>query len=363
MTQKNVRQFTSVDVQALSSFNSLNFTEKELNQADIFQWIIENKIQPYQLKQLLEKQNIEIKSPLWTFSGRMGQLLTELPDGMKVYIAGEYEDFYDPDFKIYNDIVIEKPNGEIELWNYPKAQFPPTDFYAAHYDEQTHSIFLIGNLGYPETRKEGITQVLKVKLKSMDIERLECFGQVPSWLNHHEMSVINDDELIFYNGYVIKEKKYLRNLYTWKLNLRTLEWTFPEQILFDHWTLKSKNYYGFPLFECSQLLWDEKHWKDEKFEQTKVEIIERYGMLPDYKTYSQLFYPFEDTQISHDECEYRKHICSSQGYTFYCFEDDDLIEVIFPNTIPVYFQQIVINDLKSKLKQISGHDVVAEKVM
>ena len=45
--------------------------------------------------------------PVWCFS-RFGTSLTELPDGRFVQIGGEHEDFYDPDFCIYNDVTVQK---------------------------------------------------------------------------------------------------------------------------------------------------------------------------------------------------------------------------------------------------------------
>ena len=43
----------------------------------------------------------ESRDPVWCFI-RIGSTLTKLPDGRIVCIGGEHEDFYDPDFCIYN---------------------------------------------------------------------------------------------------------------------------------------------------------------------------------------------------------------------------------------------------------------------
>ena len=58
----------------------------------------------------------------------MGQSQTELPDGRLICVAGEHEDSYDPDFHIYNDVVVFDPSGEYEIYGYPQNVFPPTDF-------------------------------------------------------------------------------------------------------------------------------------------------------------------------------------------------------------------------------------------
>ena len=46
--------------------------------------------------------------PRWSFD-RFGQSVTELPDGRIYYLGGEHEDFYMPDFQIYNDLVVVHP--------------------------------------------------------------------------------------------------------------------------------------------------------------------------------------------------------------------------------------------------------------
>ncbi len=55
----------------------------------------------------------------WCFE-RLGQSVTVLPEGRRVFIAGEHEDNYDPDFHIYNDVAIWSPDGTIEVLGYPK---------------------------------------------------------------------------------------------------------------------------------------------------------------------------------------------------------------------------------------------------
>ena len=71
--------------------------------------------------------------PVWCFD-RFGQSMTILPDGRRIFIAGEHEDWYDPDFFIYNDVVVISTNGDIEhIFGYPIEVFPPTDFHAAAY--------------------------------------------------------------------------------------------------------------------------------------------------------------------------------------------------------------------------------------
>src|SRR5690606_30371083 len=55
------------------------------------------------------------RPPGWCFH-RFGQSSTALPDGRVVLIAGEHEDHYDPDFHIYNDVVVRHPDGRLEIF-------------------------------------------------------------------------------------------------------------------------------------------------------------------------------------------------------------------------------------------------------
>merc|ERR1719473_2000472 len=73
--------------------------------------------------------------PVWTFH-RFGRTVTQLPCGRLVMIGGEHEDYYHPDFCIYNDVGIFTPgqgaeDGSIEILGYPRSVFPPTDFHSA----------------------------------------------------------------------------------------------------------------------------------------------------------------------------------------------------------------------------------------
>lgn len=48
-----------------------------------------------------EDPSAEPSGPVWCFD-RLGSTRTELPDGSFVFIGGEHEDRWDPDFYIYN---------------------------------------------------------------------------------------------------------------------------------------------------------------------------------------------------------------------------------------------------------------------
>jgi hypothetical protein len=101
--------------------------------------------------------------PIWTFE-RYGATRTELSDGRIICIGGEHEDYYDPDFHIYNDVVVFGPEDKIEIYDYPKEIFPPTDFHTAN--PVGDKIIVIACLGNVEDRRPGFTLVYSVDTAS-----------------------------------------------------------------------------------------------------------------------------------------------------------------------------------------------------
>ncbi len=116
--------------------------------------------------------------PVWCFD-RFGSTLTQLPDGRFVQIGGEHEDHYDPDFYIYNDVVIHDGQGNFQIFGYPKNVFPPTDFHSATLVGD--AIYIIGCLGYPDQRSEQATPVYRLKLNTWQIEPVSTQGELPGW--------------------------------------------------------------------------------------------------------------------------------------------------------------------------------------
>lgn len=120
--------------------------------------------------------------PVFCFQ-RFGRSVTQLADGRIVSIGGEHEDSYDPDFCIYNDVVVEDPNGEITIYGYPRDTFPPTDFHTATLVGA--NIYLIGSLGYANLREPGETPVYTLDTEVFSIRPLPTEGDAPGWISRH----------------------------------------------------------------------------------------------------------------------------------------------------------------------------------
>lgn len=119
---------------------------------------------------------------VWCFS-RNGQSFTRLPTGQIVAIAGEHEDGYDPDFCIYNDVVVYDGRGDFQIYGYPREVFPPTDFHSATLVEGF--IYVLGNLGYTSDRRLGHTPVYRLNCTTWAMEEVQTTGESPGWISRH----------------------------------------------------------------------------------------------------------------------------------------------------------------------------------
>lgn len=141
--------------------------------------------------------------PIWTFD-RMGMTRTHHPDGRVICVGGEHEDFYDPDFCIYNDVVVLDLDGSVAIFGYPPEVFPPTDFHTA--TMLGDRILLIGRIGYQEARHPGLTPVLALDLESHRIRERPSHGEAPGWIFRHEATIGPDGVITVSGGEVFEER-------------------------------------------------------------------------------------------------------------------------------------------------------------
>lgn len=138
--------------------------------------------------------------PVWSWY-RFGRTETPLPDGRVIYVGGEYEDFYDPEFCIYNDVVVAHPDGRVDMYAYPRDVFPPTDFHTATLADD--ALILIGALGYQDARRIGDCQVARLDLSTFRIDLVDAEGPSPGWLSDHQAERIAGAEILVLGGKVM----------------------------------------------------------------------------------------------------------------------------------------------------------------
>lgn len=124
---------------------------------------------------------------VWCHS-RFGRSFTELLDGRVIEIGGEHEDYYDPDFCIYNDVIVHQGDGRFDIYGYPREVFPPTDFHSATlFGDHIH---IIGSLGYVDERRFGVTPVYRLNIHTLKIEPMETEGEAPGWIYEHRARLV-----------------------------------------------------------------------------------------------------------------------------------------------------------------------------
>lgn len=211
-------------------------TNPERMENEFWHYMVRTKIYPLQIKAALglSKDEFYERNPVWCFGHRMGMTHTQLPDGREIYIAGEYEDFYDPDFCIYNDVIVFKPDGRVEIYGYPQKIFPPTDFHSATL--VGNAIYIVGSIGYGEWRdhvlkhRKPFTPVFRLDCETMQIEEVATTGDAPSWLCK-QVATFNAAEnaidFTFGETWWLEGEQHQikRNTDVYRLDLTTLRWS------------------------------------------------------------------------------------------------------------------------------------------
>jgi len=164
--------------------------------------------------------------PAWCFS-RFGTSFTEMPDGRFVQIGGEHEDFYDPDFCIYNDVIVHDRSRAFQIMGYPKDVFPPTDFHSATHVDGV--IYIIGGLGYYGSRRFGTTPIYRLNCQTWKIDTVQSNGDNPGWIYEHKAHLIDPGVLVVSGGKICKEidgeEQEVENKDHFSLNLSDMTWT------------------------------------------------------------------------------------------------------------------------------------------
>jgi hypothetical protein len=157
---------------------------------------------------------------------------TRLPDGRIVCVAGEHEDYYDPDFCIYNDVIVLGTSGEVTIFGYPEEVFPPTDFHSA--TRAGGRLILVGGLGYAGRRAYGQTPVYALDLATFAMQPLQTSGDAPGWIHQHHASLEPDGRALRISGGEVAragadgKERHEDNARVFRLHLETLQWTASE---------------------------------------------------------------------------------------------------------------------------------------
>ena len=188
-------------------------------------WMIQSDHNPWTAREALGlESSYSHGNPDWCFD-RFGMSSTTLPDGSIVSIAGEHEDFYDPDFCIYNDVIVHRLDGSVEIYGYPSDVFPPTDSHTATLVGD--KIILIGSLGYDGTRRFGHTPVYQIDVGSFRVDAVPTTGDWPGWVFKHSARLLpSGGQIEVTGGQFLHQdgKTIIKNASTFVLDLTTRAW-------------------------------------------------------------------------------------------------------------------------------------------
>jgi hypothetical protein len=332
----------------------------------VWRWLISTKHSAYIATEMIglpTSEDGEFDEPCWCFD-RFGQSCTILPDGRKVYIAGEHEDHYDPNFYIYNDVVIEDLDGSIAIYGYPEEEFPPTDFHSATLVGS--EIIIIGNLGYDEERKQGFTQVLYLNICSFSIRERVTSGHMPGWIHKHQAVLSNDGQSILVTGGKIDregDRFLVENIDDWRLILKSGIW---ERLSNRNWSRRvisrssgKINY----LWHIRQALWSLEVGWEADYEKAMIHLEEKLGKAPDVKAVTELYNP----NMAHDilperEDEYNVYRIQIEGTTVRYVEKDNCVQITIEGELPELTIHQLVKDLRIKLMALENIDYHATKL-
>jgi hypothetical protein len=307
-------------------------------QVPVWEWMIRKGHNPYVARESLglESNDETPGNPDWCFH-RMGAARVEMPDGRVMTIGGEHEDYYDPDFCIYNDVIVQK-GDDIQIYGYPRSTFPPTDFHTATLVEG--DIYIIGGLGYKEERGGSTTPVFRLDTNDYHIECVVTTGDSPGWIHEHHAQYLADigvievtgGELILRDG---DSERFRDNFDTYHLKIEEGTW----HRITDHsaWRQFSLEYAD------DERAWDDMGWYTG-------EVLRKLG-------YPCELYD-EDEDEDQEELSEPSHVLIVDSVRVLCADRDGEIRI----TIQGQLEQAQVDDLLAKLTDLarSTHRVVTK---
>jgi hypothetical protein len=332
------------------------FSNPERMNNPVWEWLIRSKLSAYQATERFLGPPASDAGPGWCFD-RFGQSSTQLPDGRTVLISGEHEDSYDPDFDIYNDVVIVHPDGKIDIFGYPREVFPPTDFHTATF--AGNRIIIIGNLGYPDERKPGITPVLALDLELFVISKVGTVGVPPGWLHRHS-SVLSEDgaSILIRQGQLDRGgagTSLIENIDDWKLHLADWRWERLTQRRWQRWEVMRKDRHPNHLWDIQQALWSRRLGWNKCFRDQMEELTQKFGMPPDLDLAANLFRPsLPHEEVPKVEEEYNVFRIKIEGIVVRYVADMHSIQMTAEGDLPQSSVQALASDLAGKMSALEN---------
>jgi hypothetical protein len=290
--------------------------------------------------------------PCWCNS-RFGQSRTELADGRVIALAGEHEDYYDPDFYIYNDAIVETPDGGLEIYGYPRDAFPPTDFHTA--TVVGDRIILVGSLGYAGERGSE-TQLLALDTRTLAMSRLAATGESPGWLYKHTAEL--DAGSIVVRGGMRDADDSVENIDDYALALDSMMWTRLTARKWSIWQLERDDGKRSQLWRIHSFVMSYA-WSDDA---RRAAAIAELGFEPDVERYASRYTPpIEHASAARDDDEYNV-VRIAVGGVIVRYVETDPTTIVIEGELAELVEHRIVEDARAKLAALEHAPYAARRL-
>ena len=323
----------------------------------VWVWSIEHNRDGWSTNGAFDGPPSEEAGPCWSF-GRYGRTETKLPDGRLIRIGGEYEDWYDADFYIYNDVIVTDAAGRTEIFGYSEEAFPPTDFHTATLVDDR--IIVIGNLSYPEHRKHK-AQLLVLDTSSYRVERIDATGEGPPWLYSHSSELVENGGAILVRGGMIIDPRWpasVENIDDWRLDLNNRRWERLTRRAWPRFVFLREDGAQNHLHWLRDLLRDRTSGKPDSSAGYRAECLSDLGASPRLDLLETLYSPdVPHAKVPEMDDESDVYRLSIQGVTVRYVEDSNDIGLTIEGTLPKETVELLRSDLLAKLQAIENSSI------
>lgn len=318
-----------------------------------WQWVVRFGLSAYDIHKITKKNDYD--KPAFWCAERHGQSRTVLPDGREILVGGEYEDSYDPQFYIYNDVIVKHPDGNIEIFGYPNDVFLPTDFHTATLIDD--DIWLIGSLGYTQHRNFNTTQIYRLNTTNYKITKVKSTNNI-GWIHKHNAH-FSDGKIIISGGTIERSshEPLFENIDTWSLDINTLTWENLTNLQWQRFYVKKIDDSHLNLFTIGSLIFTKKNMSD--MYQSEYESFKQLiGCEPNFEVFKALYCPPLDYTTHDEEQKYNTLAIIVDGIKVRYVDNMHELQVYIEGVLPNEKLQILQNDLKQKLSKIENTECV-----
>lgn len=324
----------------------------------VWTWLVSSGLNAYCATERMQGPSAMEAGPGWCFE-RFGQSSTTLPDGRVVLIGGEHEDHYDPDFFIYNDVVVRHPDGALDIFGYPHAVFPPTDFHSATL--VGNRIIIVGSLGYPEERAAGMTPVCVLEIDSWAISTVLSRGTPPGWIHGQKATLVDEGAAILIQGGKLDrggdEGSLVENIDDWKLHLADWRWERLTNRKWRRWEFTREDRQPNHLWQIRSALFEKEFNLPESpllaqlHEQGLMPTLEEeLGGAPDFDLFRRRFTPdVPHEALPESEEEFSVYRIKVAGLVVRYVEEGHAVQMTVEGELPSLTVEALTKDLQEKL--------------